>query len=206
MQSRSTPPRGSATRWFVGFVALSIAVTSAACASPPPSATPSPTPTPLVTPDPHLPDPTTADDVFLAIGALGLRLTANNATTGSGGLVKRVNASYGGWPLIISEYVSAAELSERLGQAFEGVPGGDEPTVAVAGLNILVTWGPTSLAPPEAPVPARAAHLVELAQALDVLLGPLRVRSVVPLAVSTPQPRASASSGSSPEPEVTPGS
>lgn len=204
MHPRSTPLRGSAIRWLVGFVALSIALASAACASPPPSATPTPTPTPLVTPDPHLPDPTTADDVFLAIGAQGLRLSANNATTGTGGLVKRINASFGGWPLTISEYVSRAALDQQLDWSADGVPGGNEPAVAVAGLNILVTWGPISNAPPDAPDPARAARLVTLAQALDTLLGPVRVRSIVPLAVTTPVPDAAASDDASPEPEASP--
>ena len=42
----------------------------------------SPSPTPLITPDPHLGDPTTADAVFLALAAAGLRMTANNADAG----------------------------------------------------------------------------------------------------------------------------
>lgn len=208
MLPRSTPLRVSAIRWRVGFVALSVALLTATCGSPPPpSATPTPMPTPLVTPNPHLPDPTTADDVFLAIGAQGLRLSANNATTGTGGLVKRINGSFGGWPLTISEYTSAAELTRRLKWPADGVPGGNEPAVAVAGLNILVTWGPISNGPPDAPDPARAARLVTLAQALDALLGPVRVRSVVPLAVTTPPPDASSAGGDpSPEPGATPGS
>ncbi len=206
MHRRTTPLRSLTARWLVGLVALSFAVVSTACASPAPSATPSPTPTPLVTPNPHLPDPTTADDVFLAIGAQGLRLSANNATTGTGGLVKRINASFGGWPLSISEYVSTAELTRQLDWPADELPGGNEPAVALAGLNILVTWGPISNAPPEAPDPARAARLITLARALDLLLGPVRVRSVVPLAVTTPAPDVTASTDPSLEPEASPGS
>ncbi len=206
MHRRTTLLRSLTGRWLVGLVALSFAVVATACASPLPSATPSPTPTPLVTPNPHLPDPTTADDVFLAIGAQGLRLSANNATTGTGGLVKRINASFGGWPLIISEYVSTAELAKRLDWPADERPGGNEPAVAVAGQNILVTWGPISNGPPEVPDPARAARLVTLAQALDVLLGPVRVRSIVPLAVATQEPAAPGSADPSLEPEATPGS
>lgn len=206
MHRRNMPFRSLTVRSLVGLVALSFAVVATACASPVPAATPSPTPTPLVTPNPHLPDPTTADDVFLAIGGQGLRLLANNATTGTGGLVKRINASFGGWPLTISEYVSAAELTRRLDWPIDEQPGGNESAVAMAGQNILVTWGPISNGPPEAPDPARAARLVTLAQALDVLLGPVRVRSIVPLAVTTPAPDAPASTDPSPEPEATPGS
>lgn len=184
----------------VALVAL--AVVFGACSPAAPSATPTSVPTPVVTPDPHLPDPTTADDVFLALGQQGLRLTASNATTGSGGLVKRINASFGGWPLIISEYVSAAALADATDWPAGEPPGGNEPPVAVAAANILVTWGPTSNAAPEPPDAARAARLVPLAAALDALLGPVRVRTVVPLALET-VPAAASGPTSSVGPEVT---
>lgn len=180
-----------------------VALLVGACGPATPSATPTGAPTPVVTPDPHLPDPTTADDVFLALGRQGLRLTASNATTGSGGLVKRINASFGGWPLIISEYASSAALAAATDWPAGEPPGGNEPAVAVAGANILVTWGPTSNAAPEAPDAARAARLVTLAEALDTLLGPVRVRTVVPLAVET-VPAQTGSPASSAGPEITP--
>lgn len=204
MRTRTTRGSGRSAGLTAAFFLLSISVLASACGGPAPSASASSEPTPVVTPDPHLPDPTTADDVFRAISAQGLRLTASNAVTGTGGLVKRINASFGGWPLIISEYTSAAVLDGRLEWPEGEIPGGGEPAVAVAGINILVTWGPISNGPPVAPDAARAARLVTLAEALDSLLGPVRVRSVVPLAVATPLPAPSASDASSAEPVATP--
>lgn len=203
MRIRTT--RGS--RRQVGLtiaLALSVSLSVAACGSPAPSVAPSLTPAPLVTPDPHLPDQTTADDVFRAIGARGLRLTASNANTGTGGLVKRINASFGGWPLTISEYTSATVLSERLDWPDGERPGGGEPAVAIAGANILITWGPISDGQPVAPDAARAARLVTLAETLDALLGPVRVRAVVRLPIETALSDPVVPDEASAEPEVTP--
>lgn len=97
---RNRTPSGR--RWSVRLTAalslLSVSLLDAACGAATASVAPTVAPSPVVTPDPHLPDPTTADDVFRAIGAQGLRLTASNAVTGTGTLVKRINASFGGWP------------------------------------------------------------------------------------------------------------
>jgi hypothetical protein len=182
---------------------LSVTLLAAACGSPPPSVAPSIALRPAASVDPHLPDPTTADDVFRAISAQGLRLTASNAITGTGSLVKRINASFGGWPLTISEYDSTSALASRLDWPEGEEPGGGEPAVAVAASNILITWGPTSNAAPVAPDPARAARLTTLAEALDTLLGPVRVRSVVTLPVDV-SPGTPADVDPSAEPEATP--
>ena len=198
---RTTRGGGRHVRRSVAVAFLSLSVLVVACGGGPPSASPSSVPTPVVTPDPHLPDPTTADDVFRAIGAAGLRLTPNNAVTGDGGLIKRINASYGGWPLSISEYTSAAVLADRTEWAADEMPGAGEPAVAVAGSNILITWGPMTNGAPVAPDAARAARLVLLAEALDALLGPLRYRSLVVLPVTTPAPPSAAPSA---QPEATP--
>ena len=87
----------------------------AACGEAPASKAPAtPRPTPVVTPDPHLDDPATADQVFLGLVKAGLRMTANNADAGGAGddLVKRINATYLGWPLSVSEYRTAKALAE----------------------------------------------------------------------------------------------
>ncbi len=76
--------------------------------------------------------------------------------------------------------------------------------MAVAGGNILITWGPISNGAPVAPDAARAARLVTLAEALDALLGPVRVRAVVELPIETFEPVAAASDAASAEPEATP--
>ena len=119
-----------------------VAVATSACGSPPPSASPVAVATPLITPDPHLADPTTADVVFRALGSGGLRITATNAASGTDGdePVKRINASYLGWPLIVSQYSSSAALHKATAGWQPGDrPGQGEPPIALTGLNILVT-------------------------------------------------------------------
>jgi len=204
MRIRTTRGNGRPVGLTTVLALLTISLLAAACGTPAASVAPSRAPTPAPTIDPHLPDPTTADDVFRAIGGQGLRLTPSNAVTGTGGLVKRINASFGGWPLTISEYTSSSVLEARLDWPDGGIPGGNEPAVAVAGSNILITWGPISNGAPVAPDAARAARLVSLAQVLDALLGPVRVRAVVELPIQTLQPAPAASDAASTEPEATP--
>ena len=62
---------------------------------------------------------------------------------------------------------------------------------------------PTENAAPVAPDPARAARLTTLAEALDTLLGPVRVRAVVRLPVEV-SPGTPADVDPSAEPESTP--
>jgi hypothetical protein len=199
----TTSRRRRSARLTTTLTLLSAALLVAACGATPASVTPTTAPTPVVTPDPRLPDPTTADDVFRAIGAQGLRLTASNAITGTGTMVKRINASFGGWPLTISEFTSAKALTDRLEWDGEA-PGGGEPAVAVAGSNILITWGPTSNGPPVAPDAARAARLVTLAETLHALLGPVQVRAIVRLPIPSLPPGTIASGDGSAVPSAEP--
>lgn len=166
-------------------LAVALALVTAACGEPPPSPTSSPSPTPTVTPDPHLPDPTTADDVYLGLGRAGLRITSTNATAGAPGdpLVKRINATWLGWPLAVAEYRSSLDLAELTPWLPGDAPGQGDPPVAIAGANILVTWGPSTGASPASPDPRQAEGLADLIRALDALLSPLRARSTVPLDV-----------------------
>ena len=71
-----------------------------------------PVPTPAATPVAHLTAPVKADAVFRAMVAGGLRIATNNASTGGPGRepVKRINATYEGWPLAISEYSTPGAL------------------------------------------------------------------------------------------------
>lgn len=167
-----------------------------ACATPVPSAAPTPRPTPVITPDPHLDDPTTADAVFLALGSAGLRLTANNAMGGTADspLVKRINATFLGWPLTVSEYRSSAALATVTDWPADAGPTKGEAPITIAGLNILVEWGPTAGSQPPRPSGPQIAALGQLATTLDVLLSPLRARAVVPVpglaAVASPGPSA----------------
>ena len=187
------------------FVASALLV--AACASPPPpSASPTVRPTPIITPDPHLADPTTADAVYLALGAAGLRMTANNAASGADDspLVKRINATFLGWPLAVSQYRTTAALEQRTDWAPDARPSQGEVPVAIAGLNVLIEWGPTTGAEPRAPSGKQVQGLRDLATALDVLLSPLRVRSVVAIPGIRSTASADPSGEASPAPEATP--
>ena len=184
-----------ATVWFV-----------AACATPVPSPSPTTRPTPLITPDPHLDDPATADAVFLALGSAGLRLTANNAIGGTDDspLVKRINATFLGWPLAVSEYRTSAALARLTDWPADTRPDQGQPPVTIVGLNILIEWGPTTGAePPPSPSGPQVQGLQDLAATLDVLLAPLRARSVVavPGVIAS---SAGPSPGTSPTGEATP--
>jgi hypothetical protein len=162
-------------------------ILAAACASPPPSPSATPAPTPLVTPNPHLADPATAQDVFNGLGRQGLRITPNTATTGSAGgaVVTRINGTYLGWPLDVTEYRTSADLADAATWQADQPPGPGEPPVALAGYNILVRWGPygPGVEPP-APDERRSAALAALVTALDHLLSPLHSRTVVPVQVA----------------------
>ncbi|HEX6867608.1 MAG TPA: hypothetical protein VF119_02325, partial [Candidatus Limnocylindrales bacterium] len=81
-------------------------------------------------------------------------------------------------------------------------PGRGEPAVAIAGLNILVTWGPAdSDAAPPKPDAQKLAGLQPLVETLDLLLSPLAAHAVVSVDLPTGSPDPVAD-----EPEATPGS
>jgi hypothetical protein len=160
---------------------------AAACSSAVPSASPTLAPTPLVTADPHLKDPTTAQDVFNGLGRAGLRITPNTATAGSdgGAVVTRINGTYLGWPLDVTQYRTSADLAKAAKWTAGDAPGRGEPPVALVGNNILVRWGPwiTGAKPPK-PDERQAQGLEALVRATDALLSPLRARTVVPVAIA----------------------
>jgi hypothetical protein len=178
---RTPSPRGLGTR--AGFIALcTMAILGlAACGSTPPSVAPTVAPTPLITPDPHLADPTTADEVYRGLGASGLRITANNASAGGEDpdLIKRINATYLGWPLNVSQYRTSAALVKGTGWEPGEPPGQGEAPVAIAAANILVQWGPQTGEHPATPNERQLNGLKDLVTALDRLLSPLRARTVV---------------------------
>src|SRR5574338_754723 len=149
-----TPSRRGG-RWsglLIGGLAV-IAVSAAACSSAPPSVAPPVAPTPVITPNPHLTDPTTADAVYRGLGEAGLRITANNASSGEPGtdLVRRINATYLGWPLSLSEFRSSAALAKNTDWAPGEQPGQGDAPVALAAANILIQWGPQTGAHPPKP-------------------------------------------------------
>jgi len=193
-----------------GWVALTLTMVAtawlaASCATPVPSASPTARPTPLITPDPHLDDPATADAVFLALGSAGLRLTANNAIGGDDDspLVKRINATFLGWPLAVSQYRTSAALAKLTAWPEDARPDQGQPPVTIAGLNILIEWGPTTGSEPPAPSGPQVQGLRDMAATLDVLLSPLRARSVVTVP-GVIAPSGGPSAGTSPAVEATP--
>lgn len=188
-------------------LALVALITAGCAAAPPVSAPPTPRPTPLVTPDPHLTAPARVDDVFRSLRAAGLSVTANNASAPGGTMTKRISATFGGWPLTMSEFLSVEALTEAGWQPGSAPVPGQVP-YALAGLNILIEFGPRATNDGTLAVadPQRLAALVDLIAALDPVIGPLSQRSVeaMPLPTTTPRPsEASPSrpSGGSAEPE-----
>jgi hypothetical protein len=180
-----------------------VACGSTAAPSPPPSVQP----TPVITPDPHLSEPVTADKIFLVFGAAKLGITANNATseTGNSQIVKVINAEVGNWPLRITQFSSSAALAKALGWKPGTPPGGDQAPYNIAGLNILIQYGPISARPPTLPDPARQALAGQLVSILDPLLWPLSQHSVVVVPSRTPEPTPSPSVSAAPsKPAKTP--
>ena len=183
-----------------------------ACGSAPPSVAPAtPPPTPVVTPDPHLTDPASADAVFTAIARAKLPIAANTAKAGSDP-VKQINATFFDWPLVVSQYRSAASLAEKQTWVPGDPPVKGQAPVSIAGINVLLEWGPRTGSKPPALTPAQVAKMNELLAVLDTYLGPLTVRTTtslrVPEASSSPKPAASptasAKAGKSAKPSAAP--
>jgi hypothetical protein len=196
-----TAPRGSRQGVALSVTLVLAGILATACSSPVAVPSASPRPTPLVTPNPHLGDPATAQDVYNGLGREGLRITPNTANSGSdgGAVITRINATYLGWPLDVIQFRTADDLAKAANWKAGEAPGRGEPPVALAGYNILVKWGPwASGAKPATPDDRQAAALHALVNAMDRLLSPLRTRTVVPVEV------ASAAAPSSPGPSTAP--
>jgi hypothetical protein len=195
---RAPNDRGLGVRAGIFALAVIVPVLFVACGTEAPSsAAPTVRPTPTATADPHLADPATADEVYHALAASGLRIAAVNANGGDAPLVKQINATYAGWPLAVAQYSSTAALTKLLGWKDGQKPGRGEAPVAIAGSNILVTWGPRTGAKPPRPDPRQLDALEALTAAMDRLLWPLQTRSVIPLTVTVPaSPSATTGPGS----------
>lgn len=184
---------------------VACAVLAAACGTAAVSPSPTPVPTPVPTPDPHLADPASAQAVFNGLGREGLKVTANTANAGAegAGVVTRIHATYGGWPLQVVEYRSSADLDKAAAWKAGQAPGKGEPPIALAGSNILVRWGPWDTdVKPASPDERQTASLDALVAAMDRLLSPLRTRTIVP--VKTIAAAATTDVGPSAAPTATP--
>jgi hypothetical protein len=150
---------------------------------------PSAAPSVLVTPDPHLPTTATAQEVFAGLGHAGLQVTAHTASAGSpdGPIVRKIFASYLGWPLDLTEYRSASLLAKDETWASGAAPEKGDPPLTIAGGNILVIWGPVNAGRDAVKPDARQTEgLQQLVSALEVLLSPIKAKSVVPVIVANP--------------------
>jgi hypothetical protein len=174
------------------------ALVAGACGSTPATANPTiaaslpPVPTP--TPNPQLSDPASIGDVLAALQKAGLSMTSNSADAGSGDMVERLHLTYVGWPLTVTEYSSARTLASESGFNPKGrLVNGDTP-FAVAGLNILIQFGPkTQNGSPSVPDPQYGTAFEQLVLVVNPLIGPLRQESVTPVALPTPTPGPSVS-------------
>src|SRR3954469_3496481 len=181
---------------------LAVALLVGACGSAAPSATPVPTAAPTPTPDPHLTDPVSVDVVIRKLAGAGIRMQPNNASAGRNGEpVKSINFTYDGWPLVISQFSSSAALLANAAFDPSKQPRHGDATYKVAGLNILVEYGPgirTTQDPP--PDPRFRSAAMRLVDVLDPLLGPLQQASLDPL----PLPAPSATPTIAPSPTASP--
>lgn len=197
-----TSNRGLRAVASAALVTAIVAGCGSSPASPPPA---TPVPTPVVTPDPHLRAPASVDDVFRLLGAAGIHIVPLTASIGtSGEPIKRITATYTDWPLVLSQY-STAEALRRVARFDPRTPPvRGEPPYNIAGMNILIEFGPrdTNAPKPVAADATRQAALVALVNALDPLIGPLSQRSVVPVPLPHPAPLPPPSA--TPTPTVTP--
>ena len=177
------------------ILVLAVALALAGCggsAAATPTIPPSPSPTP--TPDPHLTEPASLEAVFSWMQRQGLTITANNADAGGTGgePLRRINATYASWPLIISEFSSSAALA-RSGFRAGTTPGIGDAPFQFAGLNILVEYGPHAKnVNQQSPDPRFQAAAQKIADVLEPLIGPLEQSSVDPVSVASAAPVPSA--------------
>jgi hypothetical protein len=182
-----TSNRGSLVVTAVAALALALLVVACGGGStspPPPVAS-----GPAVTPDPHLAEPVSVDELFRMLGGAGIHITPNTASKGANGEpVKRIVGTYRDWPIVLSQYSSKATLRAEARFDPKVPPVRGEAPYNVEGLNILVEFGPriTNNRSPAPPPADKQAAMVALVAVLDPLLGPLSQRSTVPLQLHKP--------------------
>ena len=150
--------------------------------------TPSAPPPVIASLSPHLPSTATAQDVFNGLGHAGLQVTAHTASAGAldSPIVRKIFASYLGWPLDVTEYRSAALLAEAERWKSGSEPEYGDPPITIAGGNILIIWGPVAAGRAAAvPDERQMQGLQQLVSALEVLLSPIRAKSSVPVVIQS---------------------
>jgi hypothetical protein len=143
--------------------------------------------------------------MFRAFTTAGLKIVANNAGSGAGGEpVRSISTTYLGWPLIISEYSSVKALEAATPWKTGSKPGQGEAPISLTGLNILVSWGPTTGATPPNPDDAQQTGARALIAAMDPLLWPLRARTIVAVDIPDHTPTPTANPSPTVKPSATP--
>lgn len=151
-------------------------------------ATPSAPPPVVASANPHLPTSATAQDVFNGLGHAGLQVTAHTASAGAtdSPIVRKIFASYLGWPLDVTEYRSAAALADAERWESGSKPDRGDPPITIAGGNILIIWGPVAAGRAAAvPDDRQKLGIQQLVSALEVLLAPIRAKSSVPVVIQS---------------------
>jgi len=167
----------TAVRPRASVTALAALLLVAACGGAAPGASVRPIARLTPTPDPHLVDPTSADQVIASLAAMGMTVITNNASRGRDGEpVKIVNATFAGWPLSIAEYSSTARRRELHPLDPSAV---ESNRMLLAGLNIIVLYGPPDRPDAPSPDPGFVDSARALADALEPLLGPLERQGVL---------------------------
>jgi hypothetical protein len=175
----------------VGLALWIVTAMVAACGSSGPSGSPPPTPTPLVTPDPHLHEPVTADQIYIVLQLAKLGINPNNANLGHGNplIVKQINADIGNWPLRITQYITSAARERSVDWKPGEKPVRDDAPYGFAALNVVVEFGPIDTAGvPRAPDTGRQQTAATILSVLDPLLWPILQHSVTPFPAQTLPP------------------
>lgn len=134
-------------------------------------------------------EPASVDEVLKKLVVAKLRITANTASVGTDGItVKRINATYGDWPLVLTQYTTSAALQVAARFDLGKPPRQGESPYMIAGLNILLEFGPHSTNEKAPPVPDadKREAAIALVNVLHPLIGPLRQRSTEALPLPTP--------------------
>ncbi len=189
MRDSNRSPRGRRRALALLVIACALAT---ACGGGAPSPSPRPaTPVPTASPSPapvHLTDPAAADAIFHALDKAGFKVIANNAGSGGSGKepIRRISATFGDWPLVVSEYSSTKALAKAKPWKVGAKPGPGEPPIAFIGLNILIELGPRSGGRPKKPEDRELVAVDSLVEVLDPLLSPLKARTIVPITMPAP--------------------
>jgi hypothetical protein len=195
------------TSHIAGGAVVAIAMVVVACggaASPSPSPSPRPSPSPYL----HLSDPANVEIIYAALQKAGLKMSVTNASAADNEDEeprRQYALTLNGWPLRLIEYGSADARLADFGFESGSAPEAGHPPYTLAGLNIVVMFGPDHRkVVPEVPDPRFQDLAKTLGKTLDTYLGPLEQRSVTDLALPDPLPRPSPEPSGKPTPSGKP--